>query len=75
MVDQFLFTVADFGVLETPNLMKVLYEEVNGFLLPTKRMYTKADWDGNNINDEWIHVEWSNIKFNTGISKDIFFKN
>lgn len=75
LVDQFLFTVADFGKMEVPNLMKLQYEEVDGLLLPTKRMYTKADWEGKIIKDEWIHVEWSNIKFNTGISKDIFFKN
>ncbi len=75
LVDQFLFTVADFGKMETPNLMKVQYEEVDGLLLPTKRMYTKADWDGNNINDEWVHVEWSNIQFDTGVSKASFSRN
>jgi len=75
LIDQFLFTVADFGVIETPNLMKVEYEEVEGFLLPSKRKYTKGDWDGNNISDDWVHVSWTNIQFDTGLPKTIFTKN
>ena len=75
LVDQFLFTVADFGVIETPFLMKVEYEEIDGFSIPSKRRYTKGDWDGNNINENWIHVSWTDIRFDTNVSKSIFTKN
>ena len=34
LVDQFLFTVADYGVLETPFLMELKYEDVGGILIP-----------------------------------------
>lgn len=44
-VDQFLFTVLDFGRKE-PLLMKVQYERVDGVLLPTKRVYAPSDWTG-----------------------------
>ena len=72
LIDQFLFTVAAYGVIDTPLLMKVEYEEINGLFIPTKRKYTKATWDGKNITENWIYVNWSNIKFNNGLTKDIF---
>ena len=39
MVARFLFTVADFGVIEKPLLMQLEYQEVDGFLIPSKRKY------------------------------------
>lgn len=74
MVDQFLFTVADFGVIETPLLMQVTYEEIDGLLIPTKRKYKKSTWDAVVTDDPWINVTWSDIKFNNGLTKDIFQK-
>ncbi len=74
LADQFLFTVADFGVMETPNLMKLQYEEINGMLIPTKRQYKKSTWNADVSEKPWIHVTWSNIKFNTGLSKEVFKK-
>lgn len=71
IVDQFLFTVMDFGVAD-PLLMKMEYEKVGELLIPTKRKYTKADWDGNNLNENWIPVNWTDIKFNTGLTKEQF---
>lgn len=71
LVDQFLFTVMDFGVAD-PLLMKMEYEKVGEMLIPTKRKYTKADWEGNNLTENWIPVNWTDIKFNTGLTKEQF---
>ena len=74
LVDQFLFTVADHGVLEEPLLMQVEYENIEGFLLPTKRKYKKSTWNAE-INDApWILVNWSNIKFDINLKKSAFLK-
>lgn len=74
LVDQFLFTVADFGAMEIPNLMQLKYEEVDGLLLPTKRLYKKSTWDAEISEEPWIKVTWSDIKFNNGLSGDDFKK-
>jgi hypothetical protein len=74
LVDQFLFTVADFGKTETPFLMKVEYEEIDGILIPSNRKYTASTWKGEYIVDNWILVEWRNIKFNAGLTKELFEK-
>ena len=68
LVDQFLFTVADFGVVEKPFLMQVEHEKIDGMLIPTKRKYKKSDWDATNDDQPWITVNWSNIKFTTGLT-------
>ncbi len=73
LVDQFLFTVLDFGVSE-PFLMKVEYEEVAGLKLPTKRKYAPADWEGNIKQDVWAEEISENIKFNNGFSREMFEK-
>ena len=73
LVDQFIFTVVDFNVVEEPFLMKMEYEEIDGLLIPTKRQYTKADWEGNVVNEEaWIDVQWTDTQFNNGLSKALF---
>jgi hypothetical protein len=71
LVDQFLFTVADFNSMD-PRLMKMEYEEVNGILIPNKRKYTKSDWNGIALNDSWAIVSWTDIKFDNGLSKEMF---
>ena len=71
LVDQFLFTVVDFEVME-PLLMKVEYEKVGEILIPASRKYTKAGWDGKNLNDKWIFVNWTDIKFNTEMKQEQF---
>ena len=72
LVDQFLFTVADFGIIETPLLMKVKYIEVDGFLIPADRKYKKSTWEADVTEDPWINVQWSAIKYNSNLSKDLF---
>lgn len=74
LVDQFLFTVADFGMMETPNLMLLEYEEVEGMLIPTKRKYKKSTWNAYVSPEPWIYVIWTDIKFNNGLSKNDFTK-
>jgi len=74
LVDQFLFTVAEFGVVDVPFLMRLEYENVDGLLIPTKRKYKPSNWKADpNINEgSWILVDWSDIKFNTNLAKEIF---
>ena len=72
LVDQFLFTVVDFNVVETPFLMKLEYEKVDGILIPTKRQYTKANWQAEAQNNDWIYVTWTDITFNNGLTKSLF---
>lgn len=74
LVDQFLFTVADFGVMDEPRLMQVEYEEINGFLIPTKRQYKKSNWNAEVSADPWIYVKWTDIKFNNGLDRALFKK-
>ncbi len=71
LVDQFLFTVADFGIMN-PKLMKVEYKKVEDLLIPNKRKYKNSNWDAEINQEPWISVSWDDIKFNTGISKDEF---
>lgn len=74
LIDQFLFTVADFGKLETPLLMQVSYENVEGLLIPTKRKYKMSTWDATVSDAPWVHVTWSDIKFDTNVAKTVFKK-
>lgn len=74
LVDQFLFTVADFGKMEIPNLMQLEYEDIDGILIPTKRKYKKSNWNAEVTDQPWISVNWTDIKFNNGLNKDIFKK-
>ncbi|AWG20829.1 hypothetical protein FFWV33_04360 [Flavobacterium faecale] len=73
LVDQFLFTVVDFGKTD-PLLMKLEYEEVDGILIPTKRKYKGSNWEAIETNDPWILVNWTNIKFGNQLSKADFTK-
>jgi peroxiredoxin len=74
LVDQFLFTVADFGKMETPFLMTLEYEKIDGLLLPTKRRYKQSTWNADIDSMDWINVTWTNIKFNNKLSKEDFKK-
>jgi len=74
LVDQFLFTVADFGKMEIPNLMQVEYVEVDGLKIPAKRKYKQSTWDADVSDKPWVTATWSDIKFNTGIKNDDFKK-
>lgn len=72
LVDQFLFTVADYGKIEVPFLMQVEYEEMDGLLIPSIRKYKESTWNAD-INDKpWTHVNWSDISFNRGLKKEDF---
>lgn len=74
LVDQFLFTVADFGKMETPFLMILEYEENNGMLIPSKRKYKPSTWNAQIDSSDWINVTWTNIKFNNKFMKEDFKK-
>lgn len=72
LADQFLFTIVDFGMVDTPFLMRMEYEDVDGLLIPTKRKYMKANWEAEPQGEEWIQVQWTNIRFNNGLSTELF---
>ncbi|WP_139958730.1 DUF6503 family protein [Flavicella sediminum] len=74
LIDQFLFTVADFGVIETPFLMQLEYEKIENLLIPTKRQYKKSTWSAEVSDSPWIYVNWTNIKFNNGLKREDFKK-
>lgn len=71
-IDQFLFTVLDFGKKE-PFMMKVDYERVDGVLLGTKRRYAPAKWTGKMIGKpKWADEISVSIEFNNGFTKSMF---
>ncbi len=72
LVDQFLFTVADYGVMDTPFLMKLNYQDVDGLLIPAQRRYKKSTWNAAEDDSDWIKANWSNIKFDNGLSVEDF---
>lgn len=74
LVDQFLFTVADFGKMEIPNLMQLEYEKIDGFFIPSKRRYKKSNWNADTTSEAWTSSSWTNINFNTGIIEKDFKK-
>jgi hypothetical protein len=74
LVDQFLFTVADYGKMEIPFLMQLKYETIDGMMIPTKRQYKKSTWNADLSHEQWTKVNWTNIKFNNGLKKDVFKK-
>jgi len=74
MVDQFLFTVVDFDVIDTPYLMKLEYENIDGLLLPTKRKYKKSTWNADVTDKPWTTVTWTDIKFENDLTKKDFRK-
>ncbi len=75
LMDHFLFTVAEFGIVEKPLLMKVAYEDVDGLLIPTKRQYKKVEsWSTLDNGSPWINVNWTNIKFNNNLKPEDFKK-
>ena len=73
LVDQFLFTVADFGMME-PKLMQVQYEELDGIYIPSKRQYKASNWNAEVTDKPWIKVLWTNIRFNNNLKKEAFKK-
>lgn len=73
MVDQFLFTVMDFG-RKDPLLMKVDYEKIEGVTLPVRRKYAPAEWDGKVKQEAWAYEIMENVKFSNGFQKPLFQK-
>ncbi|AUC23055.1 hypothetical protein BTO15_13550 [Polaribacter sejongensis] len=73
MIDQFLFTVMDFEKSD-PLLMQLKYENIEGILIPTQRKYKASNWDAEVTDAPWIQVNWTNIKFNNGLQKEMFKK-
>ncbi len=74
LMDQWLFTVADFGMLEKPLLMKVQYEKVDDILIPTNRKYKLSTWEGEVTDEPWTTVRWTNVKFKNGFTAAEFSK-
>ena len=60
--------------METPLLMEVDYETIDGLMIPTKRRYKRSTWDAEVSEDPWIDVTWTDIKFNNGLTPEDFMK-
>ena len=73
-MDQFLFTVADFNIMEEPFLMQMEYEEIDGLLIPSKRKYKRSTWEATVSDAPWVDVTWANITFNNGLTTADFSK-
>lgn len=73
LIDQFLFTVIDFGKTE-PFLMEIKYENIEGILIPTERRYKNSNWDAEIFDEPWILVNWTDIKFDNDLKKADFKK-
>lgn len=73
LVDQFLFTVMDFGMRD-PLLMEVQYVDVQGLKLPAKRRYAPAaSWDGGvKGTPQWTDEIMTQIRFSTGLDPSVF---
>ncbi len=74
LVDQFLFTVAAYNVIDVPYLMELKYESIDGLLIPTQRKYQKSNWDGVILNGPFTEVTWTDISFNNGLTIKDFKK-
>lgn len=71
-IEQFLFTVLDFGKKD-PFLMKVEYERIDGVLLPTKRRYAPSDWSGKVPKDaQWTDEVSVGVRFDNGFEDTLF---
>lgn len=71
-MDQFLFTVMDFG-REEPLLMKVDYVEAEGLMLPAMRRYAPSNWEGEVADDAaWVLEICEEIRFDNGFRKSLF---
>ncbi len=73
LIDQFLFTVMGMGVTE-PLLMTYEYETIDGIKVGSKRRYTKANWDGETLSDDWTITNWTNITFGEEVDPGMFAK-
>jgi hypothetical protein len=55
--------------------MKVEYENVDDFLIPSKRKYKKSTWEADENEGPWITAEWTDIKFGNGLERAAFSRN
>ncbi|MEO1236264.1 MAG: DUF6503 family protein [Planctomycetota bacterium] len=73
LVDRFLFTVVDFGVVDTPFMMEVEHEAFGHLMLPVTRRYTASDWDGNVPDDAvWVDEIMEDLTFGNGFPASAF---
>lgn len=68
LVDQFLFTVVDKGVVDTPLLMRVEYEDFEGVQLPSYRKYTRSNWEGDVLKEAWAEEICTDLKADASLS-------
>ena len=73
LVDQFLFTVMEFG-LTNPLLTKIEYQTIGGIKVPASRRYIASDWDGNVKGEDWVENHYKHVKFNNGFTREQFQK-
>ncbi|MCT4561497.1 MAG: hypothetical protein N4A41_08975 [Crocinitomicaceae bacterium] len=74
LVDLFLFTVVDYGKVDTPFLMEVEYEDIDGILIPSRRKYKPSTWNADLSDEPWTEVTWTQIQFTSNLSPADFKK-
>ncbi|MEM7627177.1 MAG: DUF6503 family protein [Planctomycetota bacterium] len=73
LIDAFLFTVVDFGLIDEPFLMEVEYETFGKVMLPVTRRYTPSSWEGEVPADAvWVDEIMQNLKFDNGFTPNDF---
>ena len=71
MVDQFLFSLPVLGVTEPAIIMKLTYEDVNGFKLATNRRIFMPSENGYSEEPNLVQT-MTNIRFNNGFTQESF---
>ena len=72
LVDEFYFSLPDFGIINPVLKMVVQYEEINGLKLPTKRLIYQPGKDGKLPSEPDLIQTSSNVKFNNGFKPEDF---
>ena len=71
LIDQFTFTIRDYNV-QTPRLMQVQYENVDGIPLPVRRRFIASDSSGAVRGDSWTEEIMAEIQFRNGFARTLF---
>ncbi|MEO0453508.1 MAG: DUF6503 family protein [Verrucomicrobiota bacterium] len=73
LIDQFLFTILDFGLTD-PFLMEVEYTEHEGIQLSTTRRYIPSNWDAEIKGEHWVYEISKKIQFGKELPASLFEK-
>ena len=75
IADQFLFTVADYNMMDNPLLMRVTYNKFGEVMIPNQREFIQSNWEGDEVGENWNKFMWTDIKFDQGLQPNDFKKS